>query len=174
MDTLDLWETSPVKDKTSGFSAHAPLAERMRPRTIAEFSGQEHLVGDGRILKRMIETDSLSSLILWGPPGCGKTTLAHIIAAETKAHFIFFSAILSGVKEIRETFREAERYAARGIRTILFIDEIHRFNKAQQDAFLPYVEKGTVTLIGATTQNPSFEAMLSDYLVGRSFVHRSQ
>ena len=159
MDTLDLWETGPVKDKPPGFSTHAPLAERMRPRTIAEFSGQEHLVGDGRILKRMIETDSLSSLILWGPPGCGKTTLAHIIAAETKAHFIFFSAILSGVKEIRETFREAERYAARGIRTILFIDEIHRFNKAQQDAFLPYVEKGTVTLIGATTQNPSFEVI---------------
>jgi putative ATPase len=159
MDTLDLWETSPVKDKTSEVSPHAPLAERMRPRTLAEFSGQEHLVGEGRILRRMIETDSLSSLILWGPPGCGKTTLAHIIAAETKAHFIFFSAILSGVKEIRETFREAERYAARGTRTILFIDEIHRFNKAQQDAFLPYIEKGTVTLIGATTENPSFEVI---------------
>ncbi len=159
MDTLDLWETSPVKDKTSGVAPHAPLAERMRPRTIAEFSGQEHLIGEGHVLRRMIETDSLSSLILWGPPGCGKTTLAHIIAAETKAHFIFFSAILSGIKEIRETFREAERYAARGIRTILFIDEIHRFNKAQQDAFLPYVEKGTVTLIGATTENPSFEVI---------------
>ena len=159
METLDLWETSPVKDKTSGGDAHAPLAERMRARTLAEFSGQEHLVGEGRILRRMIETDSLSSLILWGPPGCGKTTLANIIAAETKSHFIFFSAILSGVKEIRETFREAERYAARGIRTILFIDEIHRFNKAQQDAFLPYIEKGTVTLIGATTENPSFEVI---------------
>jgi len=159
METLDLWETSSVKDKTSGVSAHAPLAERMRARTLAEFSGQEHLVGEGRILRRMIETDSLSSLILWGPPGCGKTTLAHIIAAETKANFIFFSAVLSGVKEIRETFREAERYAARGTRTILFIDEIHRFNKAQQDAFLPYIEKGTVTLIGATTENPSFEVI---------------
>jgi putative ATPase len=131
----------------------------MRPRTVAEFSGQEHLVGKGRILRRMIETDSLSSLILWGPPGCGKTTLAHVIAAETKSHFIFFSAILSGVKEIRETFREAERYAARGKRTILFIDEIHRFNKAQQDAFLPHIEKGVVTLIGATTENPSFEVI---------------
>ena len=159
MNTPDLWENNPVKDKTSEVSAHAPLAERMRPRTIAEFSGQEHLVGEGRILQRMIETDSLSSLILWGPPGCGKTTLAHIIAAETKSHFIFFSAILSGVKEIRETFREAERYLARGIRTILFIDEIHRFNKAQQDAFLPSIEKGVVTLIGATTENPSFEVI---------------
>ena len=131
----------------------------MRPRTIAEFSGQEHLIGEGRILRRMIETDSLASLILWGPPGCGKTTLAHIIAAETKSHFIFFSAILSGIKEIRETFREAERYSARGIRTILFIDEIHRFNKSQQDAFLPYIEKGVVTIIGATTENPSFEVI---------------
>ncbi|MDD2582664.1 MAG: replication-associated recombination protein A [Desulfuromonadaceae bacterium] len=131
----------------------------MRPRSVAEFSGQEHLVGEGRILRRMIETDSLASLILWGPPGCGKTTLAHIIAAETKSHFIFFSAILSGVKEIREIFREAERYASRGIRTILFIDEIHRFNKSQQDAFLPYIEKGVVTIIGATTENPSFEVI---------------
>ncbi|MDD2899612.1 MAG: replication-associated recombination protein A [Desulfuromonadaceae bacterium] len=131
----------------------------MRPRTVAEFSGQEHLVGKGRILQRMIETDSLASLILWGPPGCGKTTLAHIIAAETKSHFIFFSAILSGIKEIRETFREAERYSARGTRTILFIDEIHRFNKSQQDAFLPYIERGVVTIIGATTENPSFEVI---------------
>jgi putative ATPase len=159
MKTADLWEnvsgTSPVAEP----SPHAPLAERMRPRTVAEFSGQEHLVGEGRILLRMIETDSLASLILWGPPGCGKTTLAHIIAAETKSHFIFFSAILSGIKEIRETFREAERYSARGIRTILFIDEIHRFNKSQQDAFLPYIEKGVVTIIGATTENPSFEVI---------------
>jgi putative ATPase len=131
----------------------------MRPRTVAEFSGQEHLLGEGRILRRMIETDSLASLILWGPPGCGKTTLAHIIAAETKSHFIFFSAILSGVKEIREIFREAEAYTARGQRTILFIDEIHRFNKSQQDAFLPYIEKGVVTVIGATTENPSFEVI---------------
>ncbi|MDD2310600.1 MAG: replication-associated recombination protein A [Desulfuromonadaceae bacterium] len=131
----------------------------MRPRTVAEFSGQEHLLGEGRILRRMIETDSLASLILWGPPGCGKTTLAHIIAAETKSHFIFFSAILSGVKEIREIFREAESYTARGQRTILFIDEIHRFNKSQQDAFLPYIEKGVVTVIGATTENPSFEVI---------------
>jgi putative ATPase len=158
MNTPDLWEQNGAPSG-SEISPHAPLAERMRPRTVAEFSGQEHLVGDGRILRRMIENDSLASLILWGPPGCGKTTLAHIIAAETKSHFIFFSAILSGVKEIRETFREAERYSARGIRTILFIDEIHRFNKSQQDAFLPYIEKGIVTIIGATTENPSFEVI---------------
>ncbi len=131
----------------------------MRPRTVAEFTGQEHLLGEGRILRRMIESDNLSSLILWGPPGCGKTTLAHVIARETRSHFIFFSAILSGVKEIREIFREAEGYAARGLRTILFVDEIHRFNKSQQDAFLPYVEKGVVTIIGATTENPSFEVI---------------
>jgi putative ATPase len=131
----------------------------MRPRTLAEFTGQEHLVGEGRILRRMIETDTLSSLIFWGPPGCGKTTLAHVIARETRAHFIFFSAILSGIKEIREIFREAEGVANRGRRTILFVDEIHRFNKSQQDAFLPYVEKGVVTIIGATTENPSFEVI---------------
>lgn len=159
MENPTLWNQTSEVFKTSEVSAHAPLAERMRPRSVAEFSGQEHLVGEGRILRRMIETDTLASLILWGPPGCGKTTLAHIIAAETKSHFIFFSAILSGVKEIRETFREAERYASRGIRTILFIDEIHRFNKSQQDAFLPYIEKGVVTIIGATTENPSFEVI---------------
>jgi len=159
MNTPDLWEQNSGAHTTPEISPHAPLAERMRSRTVAEFSGQEHLIGEGRILRRMIETDSLASLILWGPPGCGKTTLAHIIAAETKSHFIFFSAILSGVKEIRETFREAERYAARGIRTILFVDEIHRFNKSQQDAFLPYIEKGVVTIIGATTENPSFEVI---------------
>ena len=159
MNTPDLWEQDSGAYTAPEISPHAPLAERMRPRSVAEFSGQEHLVGEGRILRRMIETDSLASLILWGPPGCGKTTLAHIIAAETKSHFIFFSAILSGVKEIRETFREAERYSARGIRTVLFIDEIHRFNKSQQDAFLPYIEKGVVTIIGATTENPSFEVI---------------
>lgn len=158
MKTPDLWESS--SDTASApISPQAPLAERMRPRRLAEFSGQEHLLGEGRILRTMIETDALSSMILWGPPGCGKTTLAHIIAAETKSHFIFFSAILAGVKEIREIFREAEGYAARGQRTILFIDEIHRFNKSQQDAFLPYIEKGVVTMIGATTENPSFEVI---------------
>jgi putative ATPase len=157
MNTPGLWETQ----GTSGGKTltSAPLAERMRPQCMAEFTGQEHLLGEGRILRRMIENDNLSSLIFWGPPGCGKTTLAHVIAAETKSHFIFFSAILSGIKEIREIFREAEGFAARGQKTILFIDEIHRFNKSQQDAFLPYVEKGVVTIIGATTENPSFEVI---------------
>jgi putative ATPase len=159
MNTPDLWAESAGDLQKKASSSFAPLAERMRPRSVAEFSGQEHLVGEGRILRRMIETDSVASLILWGPPGCGKTTLAHIIAAETKSRFVFFSAILSGVKEIREIFREAEQYAVRGIRTILFIDEIHRFNKSQQDAFLPYIEKGVVTVIGATTENPSFEVI---------------
>ena len=159
MGTPGLWDQTSEFLKTPESSKNAPLAERMRPRTIAEFTGQEHLLGEGRILRRMIETDSLSSLIFWGPPGCGKTTLAHVIAAETKSHFIFFSAILSGIKEIREIFREAEGYAARGQRTILFVDEIHRFSKSQQDAFLPSVEKGLVTIIGATTENPSFEVI---------------
>jgi putative ATPase len=159
MRTPGLWDQAAGIVKTPEVSKSAPLAERMRPRCIAEFTGQEHLLGEGRILRRMIETDSLSSLIFWGPPGCGKTTLAHVIAAETKSHFIFFSAILSGIKEIREIFREAEGYAARGLRTILFVDEIHRFSKSQQDAFLPSVEKGLVTIIGATTENPSFEVI---------------
>jgi putative ATPase len=156
--TPGLWDRD-QGESTAAPSANAPLAERMRPRTLKEFTGQEHLVGEDRILRRMIETDTLSSLIFWGPPGCGKTTLAHVIARETRAHFIFFSAILSGIKEIREIFREAEGVASRGRRTILFVDEIHRFNKSQQDAFLPYVEKGVVTIIGATTENPSFEVI---------------
>ena len=159
MKSPGLWEQTSEVLKTSEVSKNAPLAERMRPRSVAEFTGQEHLLGEGRILRRMIETDQLSSMIFWGPPGCGKTTLAHVIAAETKSHFIFFSAILSGIKEIREIFREAEGYAARGSRTILFVDEIHRFSKSQQDAFLPSVEKGLVTIIGATTENPSFEVI---------------
>jgi putative ATPase len=154
-----LWDNPSAQPSLPEVPDHAPLAERMRPRTISEFTGQEHLLGEGRILERMIASDNLSSLILWGPPGCGKTTLAHVIARETSSHFIFFSAILSGIKEIREIFREAEAYAARGKRTILFVDEIHRFNKSQQDAFLPYVEKGVVTIIGATTENPSFEVI---------------
>lgn len=136
-----------------------PLAERMRPETLTEFFGQEHLVGPGKALRTMIESDRLSSLIFWGPPGCGKTTLAHIIAKETSSRFVFFSAIMAGIKEVREIFKEAEGYAQQGKRTILFVDEIHRFNKAQQDAFLPAVEKGLVTIIGATTENPSFEVI---------------
>jgi putative ATPase len=137
----------------------APLAERMRPRALNEFYGQGHLLGPGKALRRMIEADRVPSLIFWGPPGCGKTTLAHILAQETKARFGFFSAIMAGVKEIREIFKEAEETARAGQRTILFVDEIHRFNKAQQDAFLPAVEKGLVTIIGATTENPSFEVI---------------
>ncbi|MRR34232.1 AAA family ATPase, partial [bacterium] len=138
----------------------APLAERMRPRNLGQFFGQEHLLGPGKILRRLIETDQLSSLILWGPPGSGKTTLARIIANATRSHFIFFSAILSGVKDLRQIVKEAEdELATGGRRTILFVDEIHRFNKAQQDAFLPYVERGVLTIIGATTENPSFEVI---------------
>jgi putative ATPase len=138
----------------------APLAERMRPRTLAEFVGQTHLVGPGRLLRELIEGQRLHSLILWGPPGSGKTSLALLIANTTQANFVRFSAVLSGVRELREIIEEAkEERRAGGRRTILFVDEIHRFNKAQQDAFLPYVEDGTVTLIGATTENPSFEVI---------------
>ncbi|MDX9745202.1 MAG: replication-associated recombination protein A [Syntrophales bacterium] len=135
-----------------------PLAERMRPRSLQEYIGQGHLVGDGSLLRRAVEEDSLFSMIFWGPPGSGKTTLSILIAGESKAHFIRFSAVLSGVKEIRAVVEEAQNQLAyHGRRTILFVDEIHRFNKAQQDAFLPHVENGLITLIGATTENPSFE-----------------
>jgi len=151
---MDLFNNKTDKTKD------APLAERMRPRTIEEFVGQEHLLGEGKLLRRLIETDQLTSLILWGPPGSGKTTLARIIANATRSHFIFFSAILSGIKDIREVVKEAEaEFLSRGRKTILFVDEIHRFNKSQQDAFLPYVERGTFTIIGATTENPSFEVV---------------
>jgi len=134
-----------------------PLAERMRPRTLSEFFGQHHLVGAGKILHKMLVEDRLFSLILWGPPGSGKTTLAHIITHETKTHFIATSAVTSGVKDLKNIFAEAKSKA--GTKTLLFIDEIHRFNKAQQDALLPHVESGLVTLIGATTENPSFEVI---------------
>ncbi len=141
-------------------AANAPLAERMRPRTVAEYVGQEHLLGEGKMLRKMIESDQLSSLIFWGPPGSGKTTLARVIANATRSHFIFFSAILSGIKEIREIVKEAdENLRYKGERTVLFVDEIHRFNKSQQDSFLPHVEKGLLTIIGATTENPSFEVI---------------
>jgi putative ATPase len=139
-------------------AADAPLAERMRPTTLAEFVGQAHLVGDQRLLRDMIEGQRLHSLILWGPPGSGKTSLARLIARRTNAHFIAFSAVLSGVKELRAVIEDARRIRQQqGRRAILFVDEIHRFNKAQQDAFLPHVEDGTIVLIGATTENPSFE-----------------
>jgi putative ATPase len=138
----------------------APLADRMRPKTLDEIVGQDHLLGQGKILRQAIETDHIPSMILWGPPGSGKTTLAMIIASTTGAQFMAFSAVLSGVKEIKEVIQEAnEEWKYRKRKTILFVDEIHRFNKAQQDAFLPHVEKGTIVLIGATTENPSFEVI---------------
>ena len=135
----------------------APLAARLRPATLEEFVGQEQLLAPGRVLRRMIDDDLVSSMIFWGPPGVGKTTLARIIAGRTRSSFVDFSAVTSGIREIREVMEQAEARRQCGERTILFVDEIHRFNKAQQDAFLPYVEKGSVILIGATTENPSFE-----------------
>ncbi|MGI6205936.1 MAG: replication-associated recombination protein A [Anaerovoracaceae bacterium] len=134
-----------------------PLADRMRPESLDEFAGQQHLIGPGKVLRRIIESDRVTSMIFWGPPGVGKTTLAHIIASTTHASFITFSAVTSGVKEIRTVMQKAEENRRFGEKTIVFVDEIHRFNKAQQDAFLPFVEKGSIILIGATTENPSFE-----------------
>lgn len=135
----------------------SPLASRLRPERLEDFVGQEHLLGKGKMLRQLIERDQISSMIFWGPPGVGKTTLASIIAGRTRADFINFSAVTSGIKEIKEVMAHAESSRRMGIHTLLFVDEIHRFNKAQQDAFLPYVEKGSITLIGATTENPSFE-----------------
>jgi len=146
-----------------------PLADRMRPRTLDEYVGQEHLIGPGKPLRAQIERDDIGSLIFWGPPGTGKTTLAKIIANMTRAEFIEFSAVLSGIKEIKQVMADAERSRQYGTRTIVFVDEIHRFNKAQQDAFLPHVEKGNIRLIGATTENPSFEIISA--LLSRSRVY---
>jgi len=149
---MNLFQPTPDAQVTQ-----SPLADRMRPRTLDEFVGQEHLVGPGKPLRLQMERDDAGSMLFWGPPGTGKTTLAKIIAAMSRAEFIEFSAVLSGIKEIKQVMSEAERARQYGTRTILFIDEIHRFNRAQQDAFLPHVEKGNIRLIGATTENPSFE-----------------
>ena len=148
MEQMSMFESSP---------ASQPLAARLRPERLEEFVGQWHLLGEGRVLRRLIEGDQVSSMIFWGPPGVGKTTLARIIARRTKAAFIDFSAVTSGIKEIRGVMQHAEDNRRFGERTIVFVDEIHRFNKAQQDAFLPFVEKGSIILIGATTEIPSFE-----------------
>lgn len=154
---MSLFGPVPDSETTSSHAGPAPLAERMRPQTLEDYVGQEHLLAPGKPLRVQIERDDAASMIFWGPPGVGKTTLAKIIARTTQASFIEFSAVLSGIKEIKQVMVEAEKAAQFGSRTILFVDEIHRFNKAQQDAFLPYVERGTVRLIGATTENPSFE-----------------
>src|SRR5512135_161108 len=151
---MSLFQPVPINESAD---RSRPLADRMRPRTLDEFVGQEHLLGPGQLLRLQIERDDPGSIIFWGPPGVGKTTLAKIIARVTKAEFIEFSAVMSGIKEIKQVMAEAEKARAYGTRTIVFIDEIHRFNKAQQDAFLPYVESGAIRLIGATTENPSFE-----------------
>src|SRR5271167_3721532 len=164
---MSLFQTIP--EGTNSGDRGRPLADRMRPRTLDEFVGQEHLVGPGKPLRTQIERDDTGSLVFWGPAGTGKTTLAQIIAHMTKAEFIEFSAVLVGIKEIKQVMADAERAKQYGTRTIVFIDEIHRFNKAQQDAFLPHVEKGNIRLIGATTENPSFEIISA--LLSRSRVY---
>ena len=161
---MSLFDTAPLASDEK-----RPLAERMRPEQLEDFVGQEHILGPGKPLRRQIERDELTSIILWGPPGVGKTTLAWLIARMTRCEFIPFSAVLSGIKEIKAVMADAERLRRAGRRTILFIDEIHRFNKAQQDAFLPYVERGDIILIGATTENPSFEVIAA--LLSRSRVY---
>src|SRR5215468_1793207 len=153
---MSLFPTLPTDDAPS---ANQPLAERMRPRTLDEFIGQENLLGPGKPLRVQIESDNLGSMLFWGPPGCGKTTLARLIARLTKSDFVSFSAVLSGIKEIKDVMAAAQFKSRSGNRTIVFVDEVHRFNKSQQDAFLPYVEAGHITFIGATTENPSFEVI---------------
>jgi putative ATPase len=163
-------QLEPNEDRVERSESGAPLAERMRPRTLDDVVGQEHLLGSGAPLRAQIEADRVQSMILWGPPGCGKTTLGRLIAGRARADFVPFSAVLSGIKEIREVMTQAARARHAGRRTIVFIDEVHRFNKAQQDAFLPFVEQGSITLIGATTENPSFEVIAP--LLSRARVYR--
>lgn len=157
MEQLSLFDQIEEKEKAGGVDYAMPLANRLRPKGLDDFVGQEHLLGQGKMLRQLIERDQISSMIFWGPPGVGKTTLASIIAGRTKSVFVNFSAVTSGIKEIKEVMQQAENDRRGGRRTVLFVDEIHRFNRAQQDAFLPYVEKGSIVLIGATTENPSFE-----------------
>ncbi len=164
---MGLFQPTPQADSPADRTR--PLADRMRPRRLEEYAGQEHLIGPGKPLRTQIERDDTGSIIFWGPPGTGKTTLAKIIANMTKAEFIEFSAVLAGIKEIKQVMSDAERARQYGTRTIVFIDEIHRFNKAQQDAFLPHVEKGNIRLIGATTENPSFE--INGALLSRTRVY---
>jgi putative ATPase len=171
---MSLFDNTPPSHAPHGTAAperggKRPLAERMRPERLEDYIGQEHILGEGKPLRRQIERDELTSIILWGPPGVGKTTLAKLIARVTRCEFIPFSAVLSGIKEIKAVMADAEKLRRLGSRTILFIDEIHRFNKAQQDAFLPYVERGDIILIGATTENPSFEVISA--LLSRSRVY---
>lgn len=162
---MSLFDTTAPADDSK-----RPLADRMRPERLEDYVGQEHILGPGKPLRRQIERDELTSIILWGPPGVGKTTLARLVARVTRSEFLSFSAVLSGIKEIKAVMADAERFRHLGRRTILFVDEIHRFNKAQQDAFLPYVERGDIILIGATTENPSFEVISA--LLSRSRVYR--
>jgi putative ATPase len=168
---MSLFDTTPPDEprRDEPRDEKRPLADRMRPNTLEDYIGQDHILGPGKPLRRQIERDELTSIILWGPPGVGKTTLAHLIAKVTKCEFIPFSAVLSGMKEIKAVMVDAEKLRRLGRRTILFVDEIHRFNKAQQDAFLPYVERGDIILIGATTENPSFEVIAA--LLSRSRVY---
>jgi putative ATPase len=166
---VSLFDASPLAGLDPRDDPKRPLADRMRPETLDDYAGQEHILGPGKPLRMQIERDQLTSIILWGPPGVGKTTLARIVARMTRSEFLPFSAVLSGIKEIKTVMAEAERLRRLGKRTILFIDEIHRFNRAQQDAFLPYVERGDIVLIGATTENPSFEVNAA--LLSRSKVY---
>jgi putative ATPase len=166
---VSLFDTTPPEPPPQASDTKRPLAERMRPERLEDYIGQDHILGPGKPLRRQIERDELSSIILWGPPGVGKTTLATLIARVTRCEFIPFSAVMSGMKEIKAVMVDAERLRRIGRRTILFVDEIHRFNKAQQDAFLPYVERGDIILIGATTENPSFEVISA--LLSRSRVY---